>query len=177
MLVINLYGGPGSGKSTTAAGLFHTMKKKNMKVELVTEVAKEFVYDNCLEMLRDQMLVLALQNHRLERLRDTEVEYVISDSPLLLSAFYGEKYGLHPNITVPAVKALHATYNNMEVFIERTKPYSTLGRLGTEEGNIKKDAEIQKLLEEQGLYYTFKDDGALIENIMFYMDINKEEAL
>lgn len=41
--VINLIGGPGSGKSTTAAGLFFRMKSMGVRCELVTEYAKELV--------------------------------------------------------------------------------------------------------------------------------------
>jgi len=38
--VINLFAGPGAGKSTTAAGLFAEMKRANVDVELVTEYVK-----------------------------------------------------------------------------------------------------------------------------------------
>ena len=37
--VINLYGGPGTGKSTTAAALFALIKREGYNVELVTEFA------------------------------------------------------------------------------------------------------------------------------------------
>ncbi len=43
--VINLWAGPGAGKSTTAAGLFNLMKIRGYNVELVTEFAKEMVYE------------------------------------------------------------------------------------------------------------------------------------
>lgn len=41
---INFFGGPGSEKSTSAAQLFSRMKKQRMNVELVTEVAKDFLW-------------------------------------------------------------------------------------------------------------------------------------
>ena len=43
--VINLFGGPGAGKSTTAAGLFYEMKVRDIKCELVTEYAKDMTYE------------------------------------------------------------------------------------------------------------------------------------
>jgi len=43
---INIFGGPGAGKSTTAALLFAEMKSGGFKVELVTEVAKDFVWED-----------------------------------------------------------------------------------------------------------------------------------
>ena len=40
MQIINIWGGPGVGKSTAAAGLFYEMKKLQLNVELVTGVRK-----------------------------------------------------------------------------------------------------------------------------------------
>ena len=54
MKVINLWGGPGCGKSTTAAGLFSIMKMRGHKVELVTEYAKELTYDRNLTITKDE---------------------------------------------------------------------------------------------------------------------------
>ncbi len=39
-----MFGGPGTGKSTSAAGLFFKMKLAQMEVELVTEYAKDLVW-------------------------------------------------------------------------------------------------------------------------------------
>ena len=53
MKVINLFAGPGTGKSTTAAGLFYKMKSKGYMVELVTEFAKDLVYQESFFRLKD----------------------------------------------------------------------------------------------------------------------------
>lgn len=42
--IINLWAGPGSGKSTIAAYVFSKLKMKNINCELVTEYAKQLVY-------------------------------------------------------------------------------------------------------------------------------------
>ena len=44
--IINLYGGPGVGKSTTAAGLFYKMKIAGYSCELAYEWIKLKVYEN-----------------------------------------------------------------------------------------------------------------------------------
>ena len=41
---INIYGGPGVGKSTLAASIFAFMKKRGDNVELVQEFVKQFAY-------------------------------------------------------------------------------------------------------------------------------------
>lgn len=46
LTVVNFFSGPGTGKSTSAALLFGEMKKKNFKVELIHESAKEFVWED-----------------------------------------------------------------------------------------------------------------------------------
>ena len=43
--VINLYGGPGCGKSTVSSGLFYKMKSEGYCVEYVSEYAKDLTYE------------------------------------------------------------------------------------------------------------------------------------
>ena len=54
-LLINIYGGPGAGKSTVAAGLFYELKKKGYDCGLVTEMATELVYDESFNVMNDQI--------------------------------------------------------------------------------------------------------------------------
>ena len=68
MVVINLWGAPGSGKSTTAAGLFFLMKINKYKVELVTEYAKDLVWNGHEAMFGNQISIFAEQNWRIHRL-------------------------------------------------------------------------------------------------------------
>ena len=65
--VINLWGEPGAGKSTVAAGLFNLMKLMGEKVELVTEYAKDLTYEKNHVSLQNQLLILATQDNRLRR--------------------------------------------------------------------------------------------------------------
>ena len=89
--VINFYGGPSSGKSTAAAGLFYKMKMLGYSVELTDEFAKECVWEGNVPMLKDQLWVLAHQHRKILRLKG-QVDYVITDSPVLLSPIYRELY-------------------------------------------------------------------------------------
>ena len=43
--IINLYGAPGSGKSTIASGLFFHMKMAGLNVELASEYIKSKVFE------------------------------------------------------------------------------------------------------------------------------------
>ena len=66
MKVINLYGGPGSGKSTTAAGLFSLMKIEGQRVELVTEFARDEINSGNAHRLQNQDWIFAHQHHRID---------------------------------------------------------------------------------------------------------------
>lgn len=90
--VINLFAGPGAGKSTAASGLFNLMKLRGHNVELVSEFAKDLTYEKHWQGLSNQLLILGQQDQRLRRL-EGQVEWVITDSPLPIGiAYMGESW-------------------------------------------------------------------------------------
>ena len=94
--VINFYGGPGSGKSTKAAGLYYKMNMAGFSVELNNEFAKECVWEDNVPMLKDQLFMLAHQHRKILRLVG-KVDYVITDSEIETSmdcGFTGNEQGL-----------------------------------------------------------------------------------
>ena len=135
--VINLIGGPGSGKSTTAAGLFFSMKIIGIRCELVTEYAKELVYDENWADLKRQLHVLAEQERRQRRLV-AKVDFIITDSPLLTSLGYvsdpRDFYAVQES-----AQSLFAHYDNINFIIKRVKPYAAYGRTQTENEAREKD--------------------------------------
>jgi len=139
MNVINLFGAPGAGKSTTAAGLFNLMKLKGYKVELVLEYAKDLVYEERLDAT-DQFYIFTKQRKRLMRLNN-KVDYVVTDSPLLLSLLYAPED--YPEEFKLLVKYFNNEFNNLYFYINRVKAYARYGRKHTEEES---DALGKKLL-------------------------------
>lgn len=151
MKVINLFGQPSAGKSTTAAGLFHLMKLKGFNCELVTEYAKDMVWkDLPAHSFEDQLYITAKQNSRLHRLKG-KVDYVITDSPLLLGEVYiPENYF---KTYLPLLKELFNDYDNMNFFIKRVKGYNPIGRNQTEEESDAIGCGIKELLDTNSLKY------------------------
>lgn len=127
--IINLVGGPCCGKSTTAAGLFAAMKlKTDQKVEIVTEVIKDYVYDENKGAMHDQILITAQQNHRLRRL-DGKVDFIISDASLLNAVIYNEFYKDSNNLSTQLSIDLYNEYDDNLVFLLPRKPqYDQYGR-------------------------------------------------
>ena len=140
--VINLFAGPGAGKSTNAALLFGTMKRKGYKVELVTEYAKDMVYEQRDNILEDQLYILAKQARRLHRLKNSGVEYIVTDSPILLSCIYNKSYSEIESLA----KNIFEEYNNINYFIKRSKPYQQYGRQQTEDEAKEIDNKVLTLL-------------------------------
>lgn len=67
MLVVNLFGGPGSGKSTCAAGVFTLLKLSGVNAELVTEYAKDLTWEKRHVTLANQHYIFGKQLQRLKR--------------------------------------------------------------------------------------------------------------
>lgn len=127
--IINLYGGPGSGKSTTAAGLFFEMKVRGISCEMAREYAKDVVWEGRLHLLDQELYLFAKQLKRLIDL-DHQVDYIITDSPLLsFIAYTRDSESLwYPEM----VKETHNQFQNLDFWIAREKPYSQAGRTQTE---------------------------------------------
>lgn len=140
-LIVNLFGGPGTGKSTNAARLFAMLKDAGVEAELVTEYAKELVWSGQVNLLKDQRTISEEQLSRVTRLLD-KVEVIVTDSPILLGVLYS-----------PADTELHrwleAAHNNhlsLNYLLERGDKYSQTGRLQSECEAKVLDKECEELL-------------------------------
>ena len=160
MKVINLFAGPGAGKSTTAAGLFHLMKIAGMNVELVTEYAKEMTREKRHNILTDELYIFAKQHRRIRRLLG-EVDYVVTDSPILLCILY-RKDDDYSETLDRLILELWNSYQNLNFFLRRTKPYSAVGRSQSEDEARSIDQATLALLERLEVPYqeVVGDDGA-----------------
>lgn len=86
-IILNLFSGPGAGKSTMAADIFAKLKRAGVNSELASEYAKDKVWEKSLSILENQIYVFGKQHHRLFRLK-SQVDVIVTDSPILLSAIY-----------------------------------------------------------------------------------------
>lgn len=162
-VVINLYGGPGTGKSTTAALLFGALKSKGVNCELVTEYAKDIVWEGIEARLKDQIYVFAEQHHKIFRLIG-KVDFVITDSPVLLSAVYGQGMSASFRDLVLECATRAPSYH---IFLNRIKDYNPAGRLQDEVGARKLDAQIKDMLFNFNIKHTTLDcDENIVDNIL-----------
>ena len=148
MKVVNLFGGPGVGKSTVAAGLFHLLRVDGRRAELVTEFAKDLVWDRHDAGFEDQMWITANQWRRLYRLKAHDLEFAVVDCPLMLTTVYA--VGM-PNSFFELVYDLHSGYDNFNVLLRRTNPYEEVGRNQTQAEAAQIDFKIERMLAEHNI--------------------------
>ena len=165
MIAINLYGGPGTGKSTTAAHLFALMKHKGYVPELITEFAKELTYDNRHDILDgNQMLVTGTQYEKMRRMSSTKVDCIITDSPLLLGSVFCK-----PELRDAYDHILYHHYrefDNLNIFLVRQKAYCTVGRSQSEDEAVAYDDIIRRGLEMWDDYHEVVADEHAAQNIL-----------
>lgn len=154
-LIVNIYGGPGAGKSTTALQLVAELKKLGYHADYVSEVAKELVYAKDFEhldgTLKNQSKILSEQKRRLDIMLDN-VDVVVTDSPLLLNTVYLKENA--PEY-IESVFSQYENYNNYNVVVERdlSVEFEQAGRIHNLEESIKKDGEINTLLDSHNIDY------------------------
>lgn len=150
-LVVSLLGGPGLGKSTLAAELFVLLKKRHIKVELVTEYAKDCTYEDRSVALKSQPYIFGEQYHRLYRLLG-KVDVIITDSPLILSAVYAD--GRFPNSFNSSCIDIFNTFSNLVFLLTREVDYQDYGRSGSLKEAIKIDDLVSQYLDKYSIGYT-----------------------
>ncbi len=148
-LLINLFGGPGSAKSTTATGVFSLLKTHDINTELVTEFAKDLTWEERHKTLGNQYYVWAKQHHRLWRIKD-QVDVMITDSPLIMGLVYSKD---KPKCFIDTVIYSANEFNNINYFLTRVKKYNPKGRNQTEDEAKKLDTEILELLVSNSIKY------------------------
>lgn len=152
MIVINLWGEPSSGKSTTTAGLFFLLKINKYKVEQVGEVAKEYVWERRESAFGDQISIFAEQNRRLLRLEGHGLDFAITDSPLPLPILY--KPDGYLKYFDPLVMEQFERYNNVNYLLKRMSSFETIGRRHNEEEAAFMAAKMRGFMSEWDIPYT-----------------------
>lgn len=122
MLLVNLAGGPGAGKTTLAYYLTYRLKKAGVRAEFVGEAARELIYNNtpghpAPPLLDNQVLVTGMQYERYLRLKRHGFQVAVSDSPIVQGMLYctaAYKYALNS-----VTRALEDEFEVINIFINR----------------------------------------------------------
>jgi len=163
-IIINLYGGPGTGKSTTSADLFAQLKREGVNAELVSEYVKQWAWERRKPVNYDQFYFFGKQSRKEYSLFD-QVDVVVTDSPVPICAYYAKAFGTpkQAELFVEMTKVYYQMCENdghthVHYFLNRVKPYNPSGRFQTEAQAKQIDFEMKLfLVDSLGLSLTYID--------------------
>ncbi len=149
--------------STTAAAVFSLLKLHGVETELITEFAKDLVWEERFHTFKNQYYLFGKQQHRLWRVSG-KVDVMVTDSPIFLSVVY--KKELYSDAFRKVVIEEFNSYNNMNFFLNRTKSYNEVGRNQNEKEAKLLDREIIKDLDKHNIDYFIINSDVLAPNLI-----------
>jgi len=185
--IINLLGGAGTGKSTTAAGLFYKMKLANILVEIVPEYIKGWAWERRNITSIDQLYITTKQM-RFESILVDQTDWMICESPILLCPVYEAFYSKNKSeglIERIVPRFMLKMFNNgcfyHNYMLKRTKPYVKAGRFQTEAEANEVDALIEEWMVEHDIAFKKVDVGDaqkvdfILDDLGIYTHVQKED--
>ena len=161
-IVVNLFAGPGVGKSTNAARIFADLKMKGVNCEMALEFAKDKVWEESFKTMDDQIYIFGKQFHKIWRLKD-KVDVIICDSPLPISIVYDKEN------SIPFHELIMEQFNkfkNLNFYLKRSAVYQQEGRIQTEEEARKVDKVVERVLVDYKIPFVTLDIDSAASNIV-----------
>ena len=178
-VLLNFLGSPGVGKTTLSAAVFAKLKSLGIETEYTPEYVKGWVYDGRAISPFDQYYLFGQEVLRQSRLFN-KVDVVISDSPVMLAAFYQYHYNGKNTLRIPchdfydtAEKVAHVEIVNF--VLPRRKEYNPNWRYQTKEESDAISELLKTWLNFEGYsYYELKcDDTNRVEEVLEVLRLNK----
>lgn len=172
--LINLFGGPGIGKSSIAAGITYKLKKKHISCNNPYEFPKRLAWDNNIPAISDQLYVFANQHRGIAECYN-KVDYIVIDSPILFSAIYLQYYTkgypaeFYGDSFHKMVIDLHRKYDSINILLDRTDEgvHNDDERFQNLEEGIAIDTLCKKVLDENGVpHHTIKVGPKTVKDIL-----------
>jgi hypothetical protein len=159
MLVVNLLGEPGVGKSTTASGVFYELSVNGFRSEIIPEVAKGYAWETPKDnngkslihpIFGQQIFLLGEQNRYLERVIGQR-DIAIMECPLIMTAIYKPE-GYLESFDQLALEQFNV-YNNINIVLERNHVFDPEGRVHDEQGALEVRNKLMKFLNDNKIPY------------------------
>jgi len=152
--IVSLYGGPGAGKSTSAAYMFYLLKAAGENVELVREYVKDWAWEGRKIDTYDQIYFLGKQVRK-ESMLFGKVKYLVTDSPIFMNYYYAHLYctpklaeGVKAAVLGFYEQTLIDGHQHHHIILHRTKPYIQAGRYQNEEEALAIDDGVERMLRQ-----------------------------
>lgn len=173
--IVNLFGGPGIGKSSIASGITYKLKKKHITCDNPYEFPKSLAWDENHSAIQDQLYVLANQHRGIVK-SFGKVDYIVLDSPILLSLVYRSVYQgtKYPSTLYQSeyfdklVLDIHNQYDCINIVLRRGDGnHNEKERYQSLEESKQLDYQIEKVLIENKIpYYAVDVNDKTVNNIL-----------
>lgn len=171
--LINLFGGPGIGKSSIANGITYKLKKKHISCNNPYEFPKRLAWDNNIPAIKDQLYVFANQHRGIAECYG-KVDYIVIDSPILFSTIYHTYYTegypaeLYGKEFHDLVVSLHKKYDNLNILLERGETvHNDDERFQDYSQSLEIDNLCKDILEKNNIpYHTIKVGKNTVKDIL-----------
>lgn len=162
-LVINLIGGPCSGKSTISAELFARLKKMGIKTELVSEYIKDRIYEENKTMPNNQIAIFGMEHYNISN-KLGKVDVIVHDGSFLNNILYNKESNKEFNDLI--VSEYHK-FNNLDFFIKRGNiEFESYGRIHTYEQSLQIDEKIKNIYKESQAEYIEVESRDAVDKII-----------
>ena len=177
--IVNLFGGPGAGKSSIASGLTYKLKKKHITCDNPYEFPKLLAWDENHSAIKDQLYVLANQHRGIVK-SFGKVDYIILDSPILLSLVYRSVYKgteypatLYGESFDKMILDIHNKYDSINIVLRRANGnHNEKERYQSLEESKDLDFRIEEtLIKNQIPYYSVEVGDNSVDNILRILNI------
>ena len=177
--IINIFGGPGIGKSSIAAGVTYKIKKNHISCDQPYEFPKLLAWDDNHSAIQDQLYVLANQHRGIVKSYG-KVDYIVLDSPILLSLTYRNYYkgteypsSLYGESFDKMVLDTFNQYDNINIVLDRADGvHNNDERYQNLEESKELDGVIENSLIENNIpFHKIKVDDDTVDNIIELINI------
>lgn len=171
-VLLNFLGAPSTGKTTLSASVFAYLKARDIDVEYSSEYVKTWAWESRNISSLDQYYIFGKEAHQQSRLFN-KVDFLISDSPVMLATFYQYFYNGRNTLTVPCHDFYEVAEKEFKVkvinfFLNRQKEYNPKGRYQTKEEADDLSRLLKTWLNFEGFKYheLTCDDSERLEEVV-----------
>jgi deoxyadenosine/deoxycytidine kinase len=154
---INLFAGPGAGKSTLASWLFAELKLRDYSIELVSEYVKSWAIEKRKIHPFHQVYFMGRQLEYEYRFLTNGVKHIITDSPVFLAATYARYYNSHLFEVANQMESIISTYEKkhpaINIFLNRGDYFQQEGRYHNREQAENIDRAVLSTLISNGVEF------------------------
>jgi len=184
-IVVNLFGGPGSGKTVKQSDLFSYMKKIGLDCERVDETAKVYVRRKKWDELNNQYM-LSKKYYETIKAYEHEVNFIILDASLLIGLYHNETNEYNTSDkekTKQKILEYYNSFSNVNIFLNRKGiDYEENGRIETMEKACEIDNYLKNILVENNYpfaeFKTSEDNtNEMLKYILSFIPIEYEAKI